>query len=289
MKHIRREITPISEQDFYVLQNHFNAQFDYPIHYHPEYELNLVFNTKGKRIIGDSIKNYEDFDLVLVGSNIMHAWTSDFLNNDARVVTIQFAKDFLSKQTLSRNVMSSIKTLLAKSQQGVVFNDPDKSLFKNKILKLADIEGFNGVLEFLSLLNDMSIATYSLILPHTSTLNDSETIYNNRILEVCYFIQKNFKNKIVVNDVAELINMTPSAFSHFFKKRTYRSFTDYVIDLRISNACHMLIETDESIANISDNNGFNNLSNFNKLFKSRKNMTPKDFRKIIHQVEMNKI
>jgi AraC-like DNA-binding protein len=272
-----------------VLQNHFNAQFDYPIHYHPEYELNLVFNTKGKRIIGDSIKNYEDFDLVLVGSNIMHAWTSDFLNNDARVVTIQFAKDFLSKQTLSRNVMSSIKTLLAKSQPGVVFNDPDKSLFKNKILKLADIEGFNGVLEFLSLLNDMSIATYSLILPHTSTLNDSETIYNNRILEVCYFIQKNFKNKIVVNDVAELINMTPSAFSHFFKKRTYRSFTDYVIDLRISNACHMLIETDESIANISDNNGFNNLSNFNKLFKSRKNMTPKDFRKIIHQVEMNKI
>jgi len=279
-KHISREITPISDQDFFMLQNHFNAQFDYPIHYHPEYELNLVFNTYGKRIIGDCVENYKGVDLVLVGSNTLHAWTSESKHNNARVVTIQFATECLSLQTLERKVMQPIKTLLENSQRGVLFEGKQLTILKNRIIKLAELEGFQSVLGFLSLLYEMSIAPYRLILPYSYILNSNKDINNSRILEACYYIQKNYKKKISVNDVAEQINMSPSAFSHFFKKKTYRSFTDYLIDLRMSNACRMLIETDISIANISDENGFYNLSNFNKLFKRRKNTTPKEFRKI---------
>ncbi len=280
MKRVEREITPINRGQFYLLQNHYNALFDYPIHYHPEYEINLVFNTFGKRIIGDTIESFKGTDLALVGSNTLHAWTSKSTDNNARVITIQFARDFLDRRTLEFEVLQPVKKLLEDSQFGVVFRGKDLAVLKRKILSLTKATGFNGFLDFLSLLHDMARSSYDLLLS-TPVQNSSDEVQNHsRILEVCDFIRKNYKKKICIEEVAALIHMSPSAFSHFFKKRTYRSFTDYVIDMRISNACKLLLETDQSIAHISEANGFNNVSNFNKLFKIRKGMTPKDFRKV---------
>jgi AraC-like DNA-binding protein len=280
MKHIEREITPINSHDFYFIQNHFHAEFDYPIHYHPEYEINLVFNTFGERIIGDSIKPYKDLDLVLVGSNTLHAWTSECHHNNARVITIQFARDFLEKRTLDYEVMQPIKRLLENSQYGIVYNGDQLKLLKRKIINLNNVSGFTGFINFLNLLHEMATLHYEFLISTPASENPDEVHNHSRILKACDFIQKNYKKKISVEEVASLINMAPSAFSHFFKKRTYRSFTDYVIDLRISNVCRLLLDTDLSISQISEINGFNNVSNFNKIFKLRKNLTPKDFRKI---------
>lgn len=280
MKSIEREITPINSSEFYLLQNHYHALFDYPIHYHPEYEINLVFDTFGQRIIGDSVKTYNDNDLVLVGSNTLHAWTSESNDNNARVITIQFARDFLERQTLEYDVMRPIRKLLENSQYGIIYTGKPLLALKKKILNLVTKKGFEGFLEFLSLLNEMANSPYDFLLSSPAIKNDDEAINHSRILEACDYIQKNYKKKISIEDVANVICMSPSAFSHFFKKRTYRSFTDYLIDMRISNACRLLLETDLSIAQISEINGFNNSSNFNKLFKMKKNMTPKDFRKI---------
>ncbi len=280
MKHIEREITPINRSQCYLLQNHYNALFDYPIHYHPEYEINLVFNTFGKRIIGDSIENYKGTDLVLVGSNTLHAWTSESTHNNARVITIQFARNFLERSTLELDVLEPIKRLLGNSQYGIVFRGKVLTGLKQKIVALTKVTGFNGFIDFLRLLYEMAISPYEFLLSSPVLNNPDEVKNHSRILEACNYIRKNYRNKISIEDVASLIHMSPSAFSHFFKKRTYRSFTDYLIDMRISNACRLLLESDLSIAQISQVNGFNNVSNFNKLFKIRKNMTPKDFRKI---------
>ena len=130
------------------------------------------------------------------------------------------------------------------------------------------------------LLYEMATSPHQIILSASSLKNPNEDHNHSRILEACDFIQKNYKKKINIKDVARLINMSPSAFSHFFKKRTYRSFSDYLIDIRISNACRLLLETDFSISNISEMSGFNNISNFNKIFRIRKHLTPKEFRKI---------
>ena len=106
MSRIVTEITPISNDDFFVVLNHINAIFDFPVHYHPEYELNLVLNSSGKRIIGDSIQDFEDMDLVLIGPNSPHAWTGNKENNDAQVITLQFHEDFLSDKALNRKIRS---------------------------------------------------------------------------------------------------------------------------------------------------------------------------------------
>ncbi len=289
MKRISREVTPISVEDFFLLQNHYHAQFDYTIHFHPEYEINLVFSTFGKRFIGNFVENFENIDIALIGSNVLHAWTSESNHNNARVITIQFSRDFLGRQFLKYNEMKRIRHLLDDSRQGVVFTGKSLITLKNSIIALAKTKEFDKVISFLLLLDQMTRSEYKIV--HAAPVSKSEPFvhHNSRILAACDYIKRNYYKKICINDLAELMSMTPSAFSHFFKKRTYKSFTEYLIDIRISHACQMLLETDLSVAYIAEKNGFSNLSNFNKLFKTKKKTTPNEFRKVYYKRQIGDI
>lgn len=275
-KRIVREITPLAEDDFFIVLNHFNAKFDFPVHFHPEYELNLVLHSKGKRIIGDSIKEYSTPDLVLIGPNTPHAWTGT--EDGVHVTTVQFQSDFLSEKFLSRKLTRSIKEMLDRSRMGIVFSPETTTALSERIINLSDMQGFDSLLEFLSILYDMSISRSQSTLSSLSYVGQFDTSKSRRIKVVNQYLYENLQNPIRVNEVAELINMSPSAFSHFFKKRTQRSFTDYLTDLRIGHAARLLIESEKNISEICYESGFNNISNFNRSFKNQKGCTPSDFR-----------
>lgn len=275
-KRIVREITPLSEDDFFIVLDHLNAKFDFPIHYHPEFELNLVLHSEGKRIIGDSIKEYNNADLVLIGPNTPHAWTGK--EDGVRVITIQFHSDFLGEKTLSRKMTMPIKELLERSRMGVLFSQETTNNMIDRILKLSEVRGFDSLLEFLSILYDLSISRNQITLSSPSYVGQFDTSKSQRIKLVNQYLHDNLMNPIKINDVAQLIAMTPSAFSHFFKKRTQRSFSDYLTDLRIGYAARMLIETEKHISEICFESGFNNISNFNRSFKTQKGCTPSEFR-----------
>lgn len=276
MTRIVREITPLSEHDFFIVLDHQNAKFDFPIHYHPEYELNLVLHSNGKRIIGDSIKNYESADLVLIGPNTPHAWSGS--TDDARVITIQFQTNILSEQTLNRKASLPIKDLLEKSKMGILFSEETTQNITDRILKLSDVTGFDSFLDFLSILYDLSISRNQMTLSSPSYVEQFDTSKSRRIKMVNQFLIENLHNPIRINDVAEMVNMSPSAFSHFFKKRTQRAFSDYLLDIRIGHAAKILIETEKNISEICFESGFNNISNFNRSFKKLKGCTPREFR-----------
>lgn len=275
-KRIVREITPLSEDDFFIVLNHYNAKFDFPIHYHPEYELNLVLHSKGKRIIGDSIKEYQHPDLVLIGPNTPHAWTGQ--EEGVRVITIQFHTDFLSEKELSRKLTTPIRELLDRSKMGVLFSPETTASLLERISRLTEIRGFDSLLEFLSILYDLSISRNQLSLSSQSYVGQFDTSKSRRIKMVNQYLHDNMMNNIKINDVAQLVSMTPSAFSHFFKKRTQRSFSDYLTDLRIGHSARLLIETEKNISEICFESGFNNISNFNRSFKVQKGCTPSEFR-----------
>ncbi len=275
-KRIVREITPLSEDDFFIVLNHYNAKFDFPVHYHPEYEMNLVLNSKGKRIIGDSIKEYQHPDLVLIGPNTPHAWTGQ--EEGVQVITIQFHTDFLSEKELSRKLTMPIKELLERSRMGVLFSQETTTNLTERISRLTEMRGFDSLLEFLSILYDLSISRNQLSLSSPSYVGQFDTSKSRRIKIVNQYLYENLMNPIKINEVAELVSMTPSAFSHFFKKRTQRSFSDYLTDLRIGHAAKLLIETEKNISEICFESGFNNISNFNRSFRSQKGCTPSDFR-----------
>ncbi|MBI9058074.1 MAG: helix-turn-helix domain-containing protein [Labilibaculum sp.] len=276
MTRIVREITPLSEHDFFIVLDHQNAKFDFPIHYHPEYELNLVLHSEGKRIIGDSIKKYESADLVLIGPNTPHAWSGS--TDDARVITIQFQTNILSEQTLNRKASLPIKDLLEKSKMGILFSEETTHNITDRILKLSDVTGFDSFLDFLSILYDLSISRNQMTLSSPSYVEQFDTSKSRRIKMVNQFLIENLHNPIRINDVAEMVNMSPSAFSHFFKKRTQRAFSDYLLDIRIGHAAKILIETEKNISEICFESGFNNISNFNRSFKKLKGCTPREFR-----------
>ncbi len=273
---IIREITPLSDDDFFIVLHHLNAKFDFPVHYHPEYELNLVLNSKGRRIIGDSIESYGQQDLVLIGPNTPHAWTGNQPN--VEVVTIQFLPDFISEKAFSRKLTLPIKDLLERSKMGVVFSSETTKSLHDRIMKLTQTGRFESLLEFLSVLNDLATSADQRTLSSLSYVGQFDTSKSRRIKIVNQYLYDNLINPIKINDVAALVNMTPSAFSHFFKKRTQRSFSDYLSDLRIGNAARLLIESEKTISEICFESGFNNVSNFNRAFKEKKGCTPTEFR-----------
>lgn len=275
-KRIVREITPLTDDDFFIVLNHFNAKFDFPVHFHPEYELNLVLKSTGKRIIGDSIKDYGDYDLVLVGPNTPHAWTG--YEEGVHVMTIQFHTEFVSEKFLARKLTLPIKEMLEKSKMGIKFSCETAEALTDRIINLSDMSGFDSLLEFFSILYDMSISRNQVTLSSLSYVGQFDTSKSRRIKLVNEYLFENLQNQIRIEEVAQLINMSPSAFSHFFKKRTQRSFTDYLTELRIGNAAKLLIESEKNISEICYESGFNNISNFNRSFKTQKGCTPSEFR-----------
>jgi AraC-like DNA-binding protein len=286
MKNIEREITPLTKEDFFIVLNNFNAKFDYSPHYHMDFELNCVFNSNGKRMVGDSIMEYTDMDLVLVGSNTPHAWTGDNEQDDVRVITLQFQKDFLAESTLDRKILVPIKEMLDKSYRGIEFSKSVQHKFKSRLLALCEKSGFDSFLEFLSILYDLSISRHQKLLSSPTYVNKYENIKSRRMNKVLDHIHSHYMMPLKLKEVAGMVNMSESTFSHFFTKKLHRSFSDYIHEVRIGNATKLLMESDKTIAEIGYECGFNNLSNFNRIFKKKKGCTPTDFKK--EQLQISK-
>ncbi len=284
MKDIQKEITPIAAEDLFIVLNHPNAKFDYPVHYHSDYEINLVMDTYGTRTVGDSEEEFNTLDLIMIGPNIPHAWTGEVVEGN-HVVTIQFSDKLLNFPILGKRLFSSIKQLLIESQHGISFSEQIQLLMKDKILKLTKMQGFHTVLEFFSILYELSIADRRILVSNQYDTKDTvRTSKSRRIAKVCEYIDKNIEEPIRLGDVAQLVSMSESAFSHFFKKKTNCTFIDYVTNLRIARACQLLSETTYTVAEICYTCGFNNLSNFIRIFKKKKGSTPQEYRMFLQQM-----
>ncbi len=284
MKDYQKEITPIADDDLFIVLNHPNANFDYPVHYHSDYEINLVLNDEGKRIIGDSEETFTSPDLVMVGPNIPHAWRGTRPEGN-HVITIQFSENLLNFPILDKRLFATIKQLLIESRRGLTFSEDTKKLITDKILRLTRLQGFHTVLDFLSILYDLSIANKQILMSGVYDSNEMiATSKSRRIEKVCNYIETNYQEPIKLIDVANLVNMSESAFSHFFKKKTGCSFIDYLNSVRIGKASQMLIDTTHSINEICYSCGFNNLSNFIRIFKKIKGPTPSEYRSKLQQI-----
>lgn len=283
MAEIQQEICPIATDDLFIILDHINAKFEYPIHCHPEYEINVVMNIDGTRVVGDSEENFSKLDFVMIGPYIPHVWKST--GEDNRVVTIQFSSELLNFPIMNKRLFTPIKKLLIDSRQGLQFYGPDAERIKDEILELTRIQGFQTATLFLNILNSLAHAPRRKLV---SNMYESDNLIHQsksrRISKVCRHIEENISHKVTLSDAAKLVNMSDSAFSHFFKKQTGISFITYVNNLRVAKACDLLANTNLSASEICYDCGFNNKSNFIRLFSKRKNMTPIEYRNHISQM-----
>ncbi len=284
MSHIYREITPLTEYDCFTIFNRSKIDFDFPLHFHEEYELNFILNGKGvKRIIGDHQETINDVELVLVGSNLPHGWVNhqfDHTKAKAEIeeVTIQFHHDLFDDNFLKRNQLYFIRELLDKSLKGISFSQEITLELAPRLKSLSQKTGFSSILELMSILNDLSQSKNMRLLSDESFM-DSKIKYNSRRIQAVFeFMRGNFDKEVTLTEVAKIAGMTDVSFSRFIKKRTGKTFIDSLNEIRLGHAARRLIDTTETISEIAYKCGFNNLSYFNRLFKSKKNCTPKQFR-----------
>ncbi len=279
MKEISQEITPITKEELFIIMDHTDAKFDYPLHCHPEYEINLVIGTDGTRRIGEHVEDFSNLDLVLTGPYVPHVWKSDKKRN--HTITIQFASDLKEFNIMEKRPFSPIKQLLEESNCGLKFTGGDAVRIKDKILALTSLRGFESGLAFLDILNTMAESKPERL---TDAFNPNLIVRqakSRRISRVCKHIEEHLNEEISLSDVAALANMSESAFSHFFKKHTRISFKTYLTNMRIAKACNLLASTTLTASEICYECGFNNKSNFIRIFTKNKKMTPIAYRNYI--------
>ncbi len=249
--------------------------FEFKWHYHPEYELTYIVKGIGNRIVGNSYEQFEDGDLVLLGSNLPHTWSNKERENAySEAVVIQFSWEFIEPfLELQEGLM--IKQMLESSVRGMRFKSDDTLVAK--MMDITESIGMERILKLIALLEDLS--------KKQSTFIASNTFHNvvskkneMRINKACIYIQNNYFHKIKLKEVADLIHLTESNFCKFFKKATGKTYSNYLNELRINEACRMLMQSDKTINQISYDCGFETLSYFNRVFLEKKGSTPSKYK-----------
>lgn len=283
MNKIITEITPLSDKDcFYLIDRHKQC-FDYPIHRHNEYELNFVSNCKGcRRVVGDSIEVLDEYDLALIGPGLEHGWEQNGAKTEGnmREITVQFNLVNASEEFLKKNQLAPIRELFGKAPRGVAFSQATiRSLLDRFDMLTQPQPGFLRFLRLLEILYELAVSKDPRELSTSSFANiHFHTADSRRVQRVEEYINNNYAGELRLADLASLANMTPTAFSRFFKARTGRTLSDYIVDIRIGHAARRLVDTTMTSAEICYESGFNNISNFNRLFRKKKGCSPKEFR-----------
>lgn len=279
-----KEVSPLSSKDCFIIMERLKSTFNFPIHIHPEYELNYIENASGaQRIVGDSVEEIADQELVLIANpQLEHAWVNHRCQSqNIHEVTIQFHSDLLSESFLNKNQLISILELFKKAQKGMAFS-------RNAIMKVrpmlktitCETDSFYSVMKLFIILHELSadleakeLASHSFAYPESAPYSA-----NPRINKVVDYLHKNYAHPVHLNEIAALVNMSEASFCRFIKQHTSKSFVDFLTDIRIGMAIRALIDSPETIAEIGYSCGFNNLSNFNRTFKKKKGVTPTEFR-----------
>lgn len=284
MSSVFTEIPKMSEKDcFYIVERH-KTEFTYPLHKHKEFELNFIeFGAGVRRIVGDSVEEIGDYDLVLVGSEgLEHVWEQgNCKSKDIREITIQFSRDILDHNLLSKSQFSSIRDMLSKAEHGLAFPVSAIMQIYSILDSLArESEKFVQILKVLYILYRLSLCDDAKVLASSSFAKTSRNKESRRILKVKQYINDHYKENLNLKDLAALVGMSPVAFSRFFRIRTNRTLSEYIADIRLGYAARLLVDTSKNISEICYECGFNNVSNFNRQFKARRGSTPREFREM---------
>ena len=280
MRYILKEITPLGKNDLFIANYWPDNQMDFPLHFHEDYELNLTLNVRGKRILGNLVEDFTEKDLVITTPNVLHCYKRDdaFLNTRCEVVVIQFPKELPSWGIFDTDQLRDIRNMLCQPAPGLKFSEETAEAVRERLLRLPTVEGFEGVQLFLDILHELACADRTQVELIGVQSSDSSFPHSRRINRIVQFVEKNYNRKISLEDVGEQVGMSASSVSRFFKKRTRHNFWDYLNGFRIDRAAQMMIETEHTISEISYACGFNNISNFNRVFRERIGTTPSDYR-----------
>lgn len=287
MKPIFRKITQQPEYSFSFRQDEVPYFFNI-WHYHPEIELVWIRKGTGTRFIGDSIERFTEGDVFLLGENLPHFLRSDDVYFQANpdlmchASVIHFSLNFMGQPFLDLPEMKNIKQCLKKAEKGLFIESETRFKLQNLLIDLSK-EGVTNTEQLIGLLKILNTVATSKDLTTISDTAFTDTLYAEkdtlRITNIYTYVIEHFRENITLETISEVANVSVNSFCRYFKTKTQKTFSQFLLEVRIGHACKMLIENQQSIGEICYECGFNTLSNFNRYFKKIKHQTPSAFLK----------
>lgn len=284
MKVLHTHITHTLHRCIAIMKKN-EKRFSSPLHCHPELELIYIKSGSGKKVIGDTVNRFNTGDIVLVGSALPHRWISD--NNDLPPSSIvaYFNKDVFSEGFYALKETRKLADLFVNAGRGLTISGATRKIVGAKMERLIKKTGFKKIISLLEILHVLAASTeIDYITPENITARSNDT-RTDRLADVYHYIAENFQKDISLHDISSIANLTAPAFCRLFKKRTGKSFVEYVNEIRISAACRDLQDTDLNISAIYSRCGFKTISNFNKSFKKITGFSPKEYRQNIQLLQ----
>jgi AraC-like DNA-binding protein len=257
--------------------------FTVPWHFHPEIEILYVCRSTGTSYIGDSINSFKNGSISIIGENVPHWWKSDEQyfqaksSDGIKALIIQFRKEIFDTNFINIPEMSSIKDLVERSGRGIQFLGSSTEMLGRQMMKIFRLRGIRRITELIILLDMMANASEFRSHASVGYSKIINTYDFNRFNKVHEFLVNNFTGNIVLNDICNIINMTPTALCRYFKKHSGKTLFSFLNEMRIGHACKLMIEENTSISDACFMSGFNNLSHFNMQFKKIMRLTPTDY------------
>ena len=283
MRPLFEKVTVPEGVSWSFLNRRLDAGIPFQWHYHPEFELTLTLNSRGQRYIGDSIANYDDGDLVLLGPNLPHTWCSAE-RLDARephiALVMWFTEGWAESVTASLVEMRAVQQLLAKAERGIAFSAAaavEARPIVEQIPALRPTERLLSLMRVLALLAaDRQAAPVASPAASRRAVEHPDRERIDRVLD---YLHVHYRERIAVQTLSDVAALSTSGFHRLFRRHTQLTVSDYVAQLRIGQACALLANTERPIAHIADDVGYANLANFNRRFRALKRTTPRAFRR----------
>lgn len=269
---------PTESNLFKVEFQNSSEVFDYPWHYHPELEITYILNGKGVRYVGNTIENFLEDDLVLLGPNVPHAWNNTADQSRVIAIVIYLKEEFIDKTWMQSIEFESVRKLLAAMGKGIKIDEQAAIRLKPKFIDLLNAPAFERLMILLQILHELSLNMQFRYLCEQEFTVDLNGNDKERINVVYNYIQTHYLKPISLADISSRLNMTEEYFSRFFSKTMKKPFFEFLNEYKINRACKLLIETDKQVSEVCYASGFESLPFFYRQFKKFKNCQPKNYR-----------
>lgn len=276
------EQIPLDASKTYIIREFLVDDLTFPFHHHPFFEINYIVKGSGKRIFGQKITEFSGNDLTLIAPNIPHQFKDQETRSSGKIHSIitQFHSSAFENEITTKSEFVDLNLLFQKAKRGLAFGKKTIEKTDSKFRKLLNIKGFSGLLLFLEVLNDLAVTDDYEYLSEVNWEQNISGKGKELTDRVFHFIFNHFTTEISLEEVAQIAGLSKSAFSHFFKKRTGKTYSEFMNELRVSHSVKLLTNTEKNVIEICYASGFSNLSYFNRVFKNIHAQTPREYRKM---------
>ncbi len=271
---------PKTGDDAIMVQQDIQERFYDRFHQHEEIQISYILKGKGKLLVGDSISSYDEGSILMLGSYLPHVFKSEpGTPEKSHMISIFFTKESFGSHLFQINELNPLKQLFTMAESGLKIVNPPK-IGAKYFTKILESTGPDRFIHFFNLLVFLNQSEKSVL----STINFAARLSDNkgeRMGKVFDYLASHFQEQISLEDISGIASLTPTAFCRFFKLHTRKTFSQFVLELRLEHACKLLENKKSTMmaSEVAFASGFNSVSNFNRFFKKVKGMSPLNYRK----------